>query len=709
MLFFQGQLNLLCVAFACVTIFISSGISDHVNCALNYTEFGVKMTYSENDLCVLKDNTTSFTCNSLNKERSRICLWNLCLKPHETLQTLDLSRNHFKDIPKGCFSKFPSLEILTISNNDQLGFNNLYNAMYKLNQTNIQMIYANNINQVGVTYPFPKNISLLLNNTSLRKLHLNYNEIQTLESGSIYYLPRTLEEISVRGNRLEIGLIFFELVWLIKLTLLDISFQCSTLEYRSRSRRNVQYIDDFDNTNYEKCLNDISYVNALKVLPSNLTTLIATGLLSGPNCIPMLSTRRNSKLSHIDISMDGYFKWVGPISVDPNFNIITTVNLSHNQCQFIKDGFFDNLTHLENLDISYNYLGDYFYRIESENVFSGLKHLKKLDMRKSNIRYLPKTLLKHNKWIESLVLSDNAMDEWTLDISTLDSLSYVDCSLNKLVTFPEYVTERLDMLSKDHNVTVDFHHNKILCTCENLHFLQWLFTTRVMVRLSAACTGYNGNITQAYKYLSKECRKDNSVREWLYPVQTICLLFILSAIAMVVYKKRWALIYRWYLFRLRQKGYTPIGGCDEGYHFDAFLSFADEDRPFVERVVTELEENSEIHFKVCIHYRDFTPGKSISKNIVSSVHSSRKTIVFMSRAYLRSQWCKYELQMAITKERHMDRRLIIMVVLEDIPHNQLSLEVLQYYKKNSYIVKPKNEQELNLFWKTFKGVIANDL
>lgn len=283
-------------------------------------------------------------------------------------------------------------------------------------------------------------------------------------------MPRAIEDISVRGNRLEIGIIFLELVWLIQLTRLDISFQCSTLDYRSRSRRNVQYIDDFDNnTNYENCPNDIKYVNALKVLPSNLTTLIATGLLSGPNCIPLLSTRRFSKLHHIDISTDGYFIWVGPISVDPKFNNITKVNLSHNQCRFIKDGFFDNLTQLTTLDISYNYLGDYFYRIGSENVFKGLKILKKLDMRNSNIRYLPKTLLRHNKWIESLVLSNNAMDEWTLDISNLDSLSYVDCSHNKLVTFPEYVTKRLDVLSKDHNITVDFHHNKILCTCENLN------------------------------------------------------------------------------------------------------------------------------------------------------------------------------------------------------------------------------------------------
>lgn len=104
-------------------------------------------------------------------------------------------------------------------------------------------------------------------------------------------------------------------------------------------------------------------------------------------------------------------------------------------------------------------------------MFSGLKYLKKLDMKKSNIRYFLKIFLKYNKWIESLVFSDNVMDEWLLDISILDSLLYVDCFCNKFVILLEYVIEKLDMLSKDYNIIVDFYFNKILCICENLYFL----------------------------------------------------------------------------------------------------------------------------------------------------------------------------------------------------------------------------------------------
>lgn len=71
--------------FVCVIIFISSGILDYVNCVLNYIEFGVKMIYSEKDFCVFKDNIISFICNSLNKEKSSICLLNFCLKLYEIL------------------------------------------------------------------------------------------------------------------------------------------------------------------------------------------------------------------------------------------------------------------------------------------------------------------------------------------------------------------------------------------------------------------------------------------------------------------------------------------------------------------------------------------------------------------------------------------------------------------------------------------------
>ncbi|XP_061181210.1 toll-like receptor 4 [Saccostrea echinata] len=675
--------------------------------------------------CSIKYNSTDVivTCSSLTEPPKSIpknvtilhyinCKGNILCheKGYEKLRVIDLSKNKMDNIQEGCFSAFPSLENLSISNNDELGLHNLYNACYGLNKTKIKHIYSNNFNQVGVTYPFPRNISLLLQNTFLQTFHLEYNEIRTAESGAIYYMPRTLQDVSVRGNRLETNPIFLEMTNLTRLRKLDISFQCSTRKYRSRSRRRVHFQPYFENqTNYIDCNKDMVESNVLRLLPSSLQKLIATGLGSGSFCIPRLNTRKQSMLEYIDISRAGYYTWLGPFNANQSNNIRTLI-LSHNQCSEIKEGFFDSLKNLTYLDISFNFLGPFFKRTESGNVFWGLDSLKILLMSYNRISDVEKKLLEHNIELEELNISNNALENWTLDISHLRRLKFIDCSFNKLTTLPKTVRDSLDETSQNHSVTLDFHHNKILCSCENLDFINWLFTSSVNVRLATTdqCTMYNGNLTQAHQHLNEECSKGRDKREWLYPVQFLSILFILSVLVVIVYKKRWAIIYRWYLFRLRRKGYTPIGGCEEGYKYDVFLSFADEDRVFVDKVVEQLEKNADIQFNVCVHYRDFTPGKSISKNIVSAVHTSKKTIVFMSRAYLKSHWCNYELRMAVTEESHMNRKVIIMTVLEEIPKAELSLEVLHYYKKNSYIAKPNNEHEMKLFWKTLKGVVAND-
>ncbi|XP_062591147.1 toll-like receptor 4 [Saccostrea cucullata] len=639
-------------------------------------------------------------------------LRDLCFKKLEKLRIIKLSSNKLRSIPRGCFSNFSSLENLSISNNDQLGFDNLYNACFGLNKTRIKHLYASNINQVKITYPFPLNISLLLTNTSLETLHLAYNEIRMPESGAIFYLPQTLQNVSIRGNRFEPTPLFFEMGNLKSLHQLDISFQCTTRQFRSRLRRRVDFVPDSDTSNHtidEFCNMEKSpEANVLMTLPSSLRILIATGMVSGTNCIPRLSTGTGSMLEYIDISRDGYHKWIGPINVNQS-NQIKVLNLSHNQCQDINRGFFDNLVNLSSLDISFNSLGPFFKRNESKYVFQGLKSLKNLKMSYNWISQVPEDLLIQNNLLEKLDISNNGLESWNISIKHLKKLKFINCAVNKLETLPKAIRDNLDELSLSRDIILDFHHNKILCSCDNLEFINWLFTSRVSVHLSEAdqCTGYNGNITNAHEYLKKECGK-NRDKEWLYPVQLICILFILSVLVVVGYKKRWAIIYRWYLFRLRRKGYTPVGGSEDGYKYDAFLSFADEDRAFVDKVVEQMEKDSNVQFKLCIHYRDFTPGKYISKNIVKAVHSSRKTIVFMSRAYLKSHWCNYELRMAVTEESHMDRKAIIMIVLEEIPKAELSLEVLQYFQKNSYIAKPNNEQEMKLFWRTLKGVVAND-
>lgn len=173
----------------------------------------------------------------------------------------------------------------------------------------IQCAFASNVNQVMVIYPYPRNISTLLTNTSLKTFHVAYNEIQTLESGSFYLLPMTLQDLSIRGNRFEWNPVFLEIASLKSLQKLDISYQYSTRRYRQRTRRHIDLERNITNQTKEDC-KDKTLGDLFRVVPPRLTTLIATGLISEYSCILRFVISRHSKLEYIDISQAGYNTWM---------------------------------------------------------------------------------------------------------------------------------------------------------------------------------------------------------------------------------------------------------------------------------------------------------------------------------------------------------------------------------------------------------------
>ena len=634
-----------------------------------------------------------------------------CNPKFDKLRVLDISLNDLEIIPKGCFSSFTFLEKLTLSDNGYMGFDNLYNACYGLNQTRIQELNAIRINHhVIVNRPFPRNISRLLTNTSLHTLNLGNNGIKFVEVGVLYYLPRTLQKMSVSGNRLRFidsEAIIIEINYLENLKELDISNQrFNTVTFRPRERKHVPLRDE--SVTYE---NNSCDRKVFIKFPTSLEILRAWKFYHSSSCLAPVHTSNHSHLKYLDLSYSGFLEWIGPLG----FNSLEELNLSENQCTFIKTDFFNYMTHLMTLNINKNYLGPYLASNSSIRVFQDLRSLMHLQMRENFINHLPKNLIRYNVLLKELDISHNEIETLDLDIRPLKQLTYIDCSSNKLTTLPKSFRDSLDRIAENtnenlQNITIDLSKNRILCTCENLDFLEWFMMSQVVVRVSPneTCTGYDGNLTQAYQYLRNECKKDNGVKEWLYPLQTMCILFILFVSLLIVYKKRWSIIYRWYMFRLQRKGYTPIEGCNDGYQYDAFLSFADEDRPFVDQVVTKLEENTILQCQVCVHYRDFTPGKSIYKNIVEAIHMSKKTVVFISRAFLKSSWCRYELRMAMTEESYRKRQVVVMVVLEAIPNNDLPLDILQYYNKKSYIEKPTSQNDMEVYWKMLGKMVAND-
>ena len=65
--------------------------------------------------------------------------------------------------------------------------------------------------------------------------------------------------------------------------------------------------------------------------------------------------------------------------------------------------------------------------------------------------------------------------------------------------------------------------------------------------------------------------------------------------------------------------------------------------------MTELEEKYNPQFKLCMHDRDFTPGKQILENIQEARENSNSAIIVMSQHFVESDWCIGEFTQCYTE------------------------------------------------------------
>ena len=76
------------------------------------------------------------------------------------------------------------------------------------------------------------------------------------------------------------------------------------------------------------------------------------------------------------------------------------------------------------------------------------------------------------------------------------------------------------------------------------------------------------------------------------------------------------------------RSYEPLNN----YKYDAFISYSDEHSDFRDDIMRYLEDdgNGGITLKLCIHERDFRPGRAIAENIADAIQTSKKTIIALS-------------------------------------------------------------------------------
>lgn len=297
----------------------------------------------------------------------------------------------------------------------------------------------------------------------------------------------------------------------------------------------------------------------------------------------------------------------------------------------------------------------------------------------------------------------------------LHSLDFlIDANLTKLKflqarknTFT-VITE--DIINSMPNLTyIDLEYSSFTCNCDNSAFID-------LIRNNNQTQVFNAyNFTCSYPLHQKGNKLlDLNVQSCLIDIGFICFsttssftcFFLLVSLS--YHFMRFQLAYAYYIFLawLSDKN-NKNKNRRAPSQYDAFVSYNVHDELWVyEELVPHLER--EQGWKLCLHHRDFVPGKPIVENITEAIYGSRKTLCVISRKYLQSEWCSREMQVASFRLFDEHKDVLILVFLEDIPSCHLSpyYRMRRVLKRQTYLSWPGPGAEAHVFWEKLRQALT---
>ncbi|XP_068426963.1 toll-like receptor 2 isoform X2 [Clinocottus analis] len=452
----------------------------------------------------------------------------------------------------------------------------------------------------------------------------------------------------------------------------------------SRLLVNLQYLDLSDNL-----LTDMTLVETLCDGDGTLKGLRALNL-SG-NALKSLSTMSRqvaklSKLTHLDISRNGYSSMPQGCSWPSTLRYL---NISRAKLTTITSCLPATL---EVLDLSYNDLKGFLLILPA---------LRELHLSGNKLLRLPLGWLFPN--LQTLTIQSNTLNMF--DRSDLESYS------------------RLQDLQAG--------QNKFVCSCDFVHFLQSVVKEAGGVHLTDREESYVCDSP-----FSLQGEPVGRVQLSVVVCQRVLFVSVSCGVALLVGLLVCVLLWRlhafWYLRMtwawLRAKRGSQRRRRRDGpesealLSYDAFVSYSERDASWVENLlVPELEqprdndEGSVNHrpLTLCLHKRDFLPGRWIVDNIMSAMERSRRTLFILSENFVQSDWCRYELDFSHFQlfSGSAGGDAAILVLLEplskdDIPRRFCKLRKLM--SSNTYLEWPQEEERSEEFWRRLRLALRGE-
>ncbi|OWF47576.1 toll-like receptor Tollo [Mizuhopecten yessoensis] len=655
-----------------------------------------------------------------------------------TLKGISLAFNNIRVVPRGVFNKPPSLQILNLAYNDIdviedeafhgaselrwmfLQHNNVsdvtwaFSSLYSLLHLDLSYnAIANSVN--GEQFPKSLQEINLANNKitsvadyafynfkNLRKVDIRYNLVQTLKLLSISVSPAlqgTPPTFYIAGNPFVCDC---KLQWLRKkmeesrpsygqpiIYDMDVILCHRGFEAQNKLLYKLEPSNMLCNY-YEECLMskcrccefqgcvcrfvcphrctcfrslDHSTTNFVKCSRENLTSI--------PSHIPSVSTQ--FWLDGNNFSSLTRFGFLG-------LEFLRILYLNNSDIESIQNGSFVGLKSIEVLNLDGNYLEDVLY-----GMFYGLENLVELNLENNRISFIDYSVFEHTPNIQRLYLANNQLkfivdatlsnpmwhrlslagNPWSCDCNFLSMMLY---NTNTIV---EKIVDRRDLecVADDTDVDNIYAFNSRPNRAVNFED----------VDMEAMCP----NVTLVFRNLSRE-----SLTRVLDRTDNLPLICAIVAIVVVVVVL--GLVF-WHKNIIQVLCFAKFGcrmsheKSDVNQIYDAFISYSHKDEDFVIRELVPRLEDVDHRFKLCVHYRDFPIGASISETIVRSVECSRRTILIMSDNFLKSEWCQYEFQTAHSHVLQDRTNRLIIILLSDVNVNEMSSDLKLYLQTRTYV------------------------
>ncbi|XP_036967292.1 toll-like receptor 13 [Acanthopagrus latus] len=591
---------------------------------------------------------------------------------------LGFSYDTLSELSEHSFRSMTRLRFLSLNGND-------------LSQVPLALRGLSTLEMVDLSFNFISDLDChgFLNLTKLTKLNLKHNRISKLH-GCVFKYLTNLNVLNIEDN--------------------------SVYKFYSAFKINLRKLESLNLHNHH-LLNimqgDFVGLSSLRVLDleSDTDAAVEDGAFEGLDNLQTLSVSLGSYRTELFIGIPQL----------ENLTLHLTYDL--NQRSFLQkdDAPFSNLPCLKKLVLK---VYDQRQEVVSPDLLKGLKSLEYFTAEKFLIRSLHPDTFKYTPKLKDLHIVDSDLSDltpelfWpipnlqTLDLSNnnfrsldflaranLAALSWLKISENELSSINETVFQSLPAL-----MYLDLTGNPLACECSNAGFNQWVQSnnqTQVVNGHQYTCAfplSQQGN--KFLDFDAHSCWIDGS---FLYFLSSTCLVVFTLLASFIYHFLRWHLAYSYYLFLAflydKRRKASP-------HHYDAFVSYNIHDEAWVYREMLPVLEGEQ-GWRLCLHHRDFEPGKPIVENITDAIYGSRKTICVISRHYLQSEWCSREIQMASYRLFDEQEDVLILLFMEDIPAHQLSpyYRMRSLVKRRSYLSWPQAAQHTGVFWENIRRAL----